>query len=129
MRKIAIPTLNGHLSAHFGGSEYFSIFDINESSITSEALLPTPEHTPGAYPKYLADHGVTDVILGGVGQRAVEIFNENGINVYTGAPAINPKDLVLQFIAGTLIVGENSCDSDHDHDHHHEHGHGHHHHH
>jgi len=129
MKKIAIPTLNGNLSSHFGGSEYFSVFDIDENKIVGESILPTPEHTPGAYPKYLADYGVTDVILGGVGQQAIVIFNQNKINVYTGAPAILPKELVEQFIAGTLVVGDNSCDSDHhDHEHgDHHHGHGRHH--
>jgi len=127
MKKIAIPTLNGNLSSHFGGSEYFSVFEIDNNKILNESILPTPEHTPGAYPKYLADYGVTDVILGGVGQQAIVIFNQNNINVYTGAPAIIPKDLVLQFLEGTLVVGDNSCDSDH-HDHQHgegqHHGHG-----
>ncbi len=126
MKKIAIPTLNGNLSPHFGGSEYFSIFDVVDKKIVGESILPTPEHEPGAYPKYLADAGVTDVILGGVGQQAIVIFNQNKINVFTGAPAILPKDLVLQFANGTLKVGDNSCDSDeHDHDHgegHHGHG-------
>ena len=129
MKKIAIPTLNGKLSSHFGGSEYFSVFDTENTQITGESILPTPEHTPGAYPKFLADSGVTDVILGGVGQAAITIFNQNGINVFTGAPAILPKDLVQQFIDGNLAVGDNSCDGDHHGQGNHDGGHhGHHHH-
>ena len=127
MKKIAIPTLSGKLSSHFGGSEYFSVFDVDNNAIVGESLLPTPEHTPGAYPKFLADYGVTDVILGGVGQQAIAIFNQNKINVYTGAPSIVPKDLVQQFVDGTLQVGANSCHSDeHGHGEGHEEGHGHH---
>ncbi len=129
MKRIAIPTLNGKLSSHFGGSEYFSVYDIDDNKILSEKLWPVPEHTPGAYPRYLAEQQVTDVILGGVGQQAIVLFQQNNINVITGAPSVDPKSLVLQLIEGNLLAGDNSCDSDHhghEHTGEHHHGHGHH---
>ena len=35
-----------------------------------------PEHRPGVYPRWVAALGVTDVIAGGIGQRAIDLFNE-----------------------------------------------------
>ena len=82
MKKIAVPTANGLLSPHFGGSEYFSIFNIENNKIISEEILPTPEHVTGSYPLFLAEQKITDIVVGGVGGKAIEIFNKNSINVF-----------------------------------------------
>ena len=132
MKIIAIPTINGELSSHFGGSEYFSVFETEGGKIINELILPTPEHNPGAYPKYLADNKVTDVILGGVGQRAIDIFTHHKITVHTGVAVNKTRILAEELLKNTLKVSDNSCDSEHhehgEHDgegHHHGHGGGH----
>ena len=117
---VAIPTLNGVLSPHFGGAEFFTLFETSEDKkILKEYILPTPEHIEGSYPQFLAENKVTDIIVGGVGGKAIDIFNQFGINVYTGAPSILPKTLVEQLLNDTLIVTGNTCDGGN-----HEHGHG-----
>jgi len=55
---------------------------------------------------------------------AIDIFNQFGINVYTGAPSILPQTLVEQLLDNTLVVKDNACDGGH-----HDHGHAHEHHH
>jgi predicted Fe-Mo cluster-binding NifX family protein len=54
--------------------------------------------------------GVTDIIAGGLGQRAIDIFLQNGINVYTGVNIATPEELVKQLLNGTLVAGVNLCD-------------------
>jgi len=125
MRRIALPVANGVLSAHFGHPEYFYIYQVKDNQIEKEEMLLPPVHTPGAFPKWLAEMNVTDIIAGGMGARAVELFNANGINVYLGAEIKNPKALALDLINGKLVSTENLCDND-DHDHHHGHHHHHH---
>ncbi len=127
-RLYAIPAVNGKLSPHFGHSENFVIVETEDGKITKEYSLTPPEHVPGAYPNFLASHGVHYIIAGGMGQRAVDIFAQNGIEVIMGANSIEPKVLVQAHLDNQLETGDNSCDSDHHHDEHeHNHQHGHHH--
>ena len=60
---------------HFGGSEYFSIFNIEDNKIVSEEIIPTPEHITGSFPNFLAEQKITDIVVGGIGGKAIEIFN------------------------------------------------------
>ena len=111
----AIPAISGKLSPHFGHSENFVIVETENNIVTNEFSLTPPEHVPGAYPKFLAGHGINFVIAGGMGQRAVDIFTQNGITVIMGANSIEPKILVQSHLDDLLKSGDNSCGSDHDH--------------
>ena len=127
MKRVAVPTANGVLSSHFGGSEYFSVFNIEDNKIISEEILPTPEHLTGSYPTFLAEQKITDIIVGGIGGKAIEIFNKFNINVYAGADVKLPKQVTEELLAGTLALTGNSCN--HEGDGPESHGAGHHHHH
>jgi len=50
------------------------------------------------------------VIAGGMGPRAVEIFQQNNIKVILGAMESDPEKAVLSHINGTLAIGDNVCD-------------------
>ncbi|MBN2682356.1 MAG: ATPase [Bacteroidales bacterium] len=110
MGKIAIPVVNGQLNMHFGHTNSFHVYETSNNQIVKEEQLTPPPHEPGVYPKWLADMGVTDVIAGGMGQRAIELFNQNKINVFIGVPAKSPKELVLDFLEGSLETSDNCCD-------------------
>jgi predicted Fe-Mo cluster-binding NifX family protein len=58
--------------------------------------------------------GVTDVIAGGIGQRAIDLFNQQGINVFVGAPMQNEMEIVTDFLAGKLSLSVNYCNHDSD---------------
>ncbi len=84
MGKIAIPVVDGQLNSHFGHTNQFYIYETTDSKIINEEILTPPPHEPGVFPKWLADMGVTDVISGGMGQRAISLFNLSKINVFVG---------------------------------------------
>lgn len=107
---IAVPTNNNHLSQHFGHCEKFAIFEIAENKIERETYLTPPPHQPGVLPQWLASKGVTHVITGGIGQRAVSLFNSQNITVISGAEEKNAERLVNEFIYNRLKTGVNSCD-------------------
>lgn len=109
-KKIAVPLENGKLCAHFGHCEQFAIIDTNENIITDELLVTPPPHEPGLLPAWLAEKGVTDVISGGMGQRAIHLFNREKINVFVGAPIKDPKELASDLLTNTLEAGANYCD-------------------
>lgn len=110
MGKIAIPVVNGQLNMHFGHTNRFFVYEIENGQIINEEELTPPPHEPGVFPEWLANMGVTDVIAGGMGQRAIELFNQNKINVFIGVPVKTPKELVLDFLSSTLETSDNSCD-------------------
>jgi predicted Fe-Mo cluster-binding NifX family protein len=65
-------------------------------------------------------NGATDVIAGGMGNQAVNLFNGFGINVFVGAPVRPAEELVRDFLDGKLSLNANYCDHpDGHHDHHH----------
>lgn len=114
---IAIPLQNGILCPHFGHCEQFAIVEVKEGLISDIKELTPPEHVPGLYPRWVAQLGVTDVIAGGMGERAIMLFNEQGINAFVGAPLKNPKELVEDFLANKLILNANYCNHDENHEH------------
>ncbi len=110
-KKIAIPVDNaGNLDSHFGHCKYFAILSIDDKEIVSEEKIVPPPHEPGLLPVWLAEKGVTDIIAGGMGKRAIDIFNENGVNAFVGAPQISAKELVEGHLNNTLTFSANYCD-------------------
>jgi predicted Fe-Mo cluster-binding NifX family protein len=109
-RRIAIPLENGILCSHFGHCQQFALIDADTSSISGAQLVTPPPHEPGLLPGWLAQKGVTDVIAGGMGQRAINLFNQHNINVFVGAPVKQPGDLANKLLNNSLVPGANYCD-------------------
>ena len=107
---IALQLEGGVLCAHFGHCEEFAIVKVVYTKITEVNVLTPPEHVPGLYPRWVASFGVTDVIAGGMGQKAINLFNEQNINAFVGAPLEDAETLVNYFIAGKLNLNANYCD-------------------
>lgn len=109
-RLFAIPLENGQLCVHFGHCQQFALIEVENESITGETLVTPPPHEPGLLPAWLAEKGVTDVISGGMGQRAVNLFSAQNIQINVGAQTKNPKELVTDWLKNSLVTGSNACD-------------------
>jgi predicted Fe-Mo cluster-binding NifX family protein len=109
-KKIAVPTSDGVLDAHFGHCSQFAMVDVENNEIKGISYIDAPPHQPGLLPPWLAERGSTDIIAGGMGQRAIQLFNEQGVNVFVGAPSLTPEDLVSGLLKGTLTFSANYCD-------------------
>ena len=109
---VAIPVTDGRLCAHFGHCERFAIFETNTASrqILGSRQIDPPPHQPGLLPRWLHDEGADVVIAGGMGRRAQDIFNEQGIRVVVGASDDHPESIVRAYLAGDLSLAENPCD-------------------
>ncbi len=112
--KIAVASENGMVTEHFGHCESFSIFDVENGKIAKEEIIPNPGHRPGFLPNFLNDMGVNVIISGGMGGGAIDIFNEKGIEVITGASG-DAKDIVEEYLQGNLKSTGSVC---HEHKHH-----------
>lgn len=110
-KKIAVPVNEtGLLDPHFGHCKFFAIMVVKDGKIISEEMVTPPPHEPGLLPRWLAEKDVTDIIAGGMGQKAIQIFNQNGVNALVGAPQIPAKNLAEGYLDGSLSFSGNYCD-------------------
>jgi|UniRef100_A0A7V6DQ87 ATP-binding protein involved in chromosome partitioning len=108
--KVAVPLAGGVLCNHFGHCEQFAIVPVQNGRIGAAELHTPPPHEPGVLPRWLGELGVNLIIAGGMGQRALSLFAEQGIRVITGAPNQEPVALLQNYLAGSLTTGPNVCD-------------------
>ncbi len=113
MKKIAIPYENGLLCAHFGGAPQFIIYHVEDNKVINKEIFNAPPHEPGALPRWIGSQGVTDVIAGGMGEKAVTIFNHLGIKAHVGAQHSSTDDVVEHFLNSSLSLTAEPCKHDH----------------
>jgi predicted Fe-Mo cluster-binding NifX family protein len=108
---IAIPLANGQLHAHFGHADQFALVetDPHTKTIIKTTLLQPPPHEPGALPRWLHQQGANVIIAGGMGQRALQLFAEKGIQVRAGLPGSTVETLVLACLNGALGAALPGC--------------------
>lgn len=108
--RFAVPTNDRKLCAHFGHCAEFAIIDVENNTIVNESYITPPPHEPGLLPGWLHERGVNRIIAGGMGQRAQQLFAEKDVNVTTGAMGECPREIVENYLNGTLTTGANTCD-------------------
>ena len=91
--------------------------EVNNGNIVKTEEMVPPEHVPGLYPKWVAQLGVTDVIAGGMGQQSINLFNQQNVNAFVGAPVLTAGELVSAFLSGSLELNANYCNHDDQHEH------------
>lgn len=124
--KIALPTENGKLCAHFGHCESFTFAEINPETkeiINIENKIPE-EGISCQSASWIAQQGANIILAGGMGMRPLMIFEQNGVKVVPGCPELPVKDVIEGYLNGSVISGENSCGGGHHHCGGHEHGEG-----
>ncbi len=112
--KIAVASEGENITRHFGHCGNFNIFEAEGTRIIKEESVSNPGHRPGFLPNFLGDLGVNVIISGGMGGGAVEIFNERGIEVVTGASG-SALSAAESYLKGELKSTGTVC---HEHQHH-----------
>ena len=86
--------------------------------------MTPPPHAPGLFPRWLREQGAQVIIVGGIGQRALAIFAQEGIEVRAGEPDASVEALALAYLNGQLVNEPEGCAHHHDAEggHHHHHG-------
>ncbi len=106
--RIAVACEGTDVTQHFGHCANFMIYDSEKGKITRQESVPNPGHKPGFLPNFLADRGVGVIISGGMGGGAVEIFNERGVAVVTGASG-DAKTAAENYLKGALVTTGSVC--------------------
>lgn len=116
MMRVAVAYDNGNVFGHFGRTEKFKVYDIEDGKVVSSQILGTNGEGCGALAGILNIAKVDVLICGGIGGGAQRALQEAGIKLYAGASG-STDDAVAALIAGTLDAsGEANCDH-HDHEH------------
>ena len=106
--KIAISVESGNVSAHFGRAPEFLFVTIEDNKVIKKEVLPNPGHAVGTIPEFVNEQGANYMIAGGMGPRAVQFFNQYGIEVIVGiAGPVN--NVIEKILNGTLEGGESLC--------------------
>ena len=120
--KIAVTYEDGNVFQHFGRTENFKIYEVEDGKVVSAEVMSSDGVGHEALAWLLKDSGIDALICGGMGQGAQDALAEAGIEVCAGAEG-NTDEAVAAFLAGELVNTGVNCDHhDHEHDHGHDHG-------
>ena len=128
---IAVTHENGNIFQHFGHTEEFKLYDVEDGKIVRTAIVSTDGKGHGALAGLLSELRVEVLICGGIGGGAQMALGEADIQLRGGVSG-NCDEAVKAFIAKTLAYDPDVKCNHHDHDHghscggHHDHDHEHH---
>ena len=120
--KIAVTYENGQVFQHFGHTENFKIYDIEEGKIANAVVISTAGSGHGALAGFLSSLGVDTLICGGIGGGAQMALQQAGIRFFGGVQGDADRAVEALLDSSLNYDPEARCDH-HDHDHHHEEGH------
>lgn len=114
--RIAVTYDNGNVFQHFGKTESFKIYDVEDNKVVSREVIGSNGTGHGALAGLLADHAVDVLICGGIGGGAQAALAEAGVELCAGAEG-DTDQAVEAYLKGELVSTGANCD------HHHEDGH------
>ena len=115
--KIAVTYDNGEIFQHFGKTESFKVYEVEDNKVVSSEVIGSNGTGHGALAGLLAEQGVNVLICGGIGGGAQTALTEAGIELCAGAQG-NTDQAVESYLKGELVSSGANCDH-----HHHEEGH------
>ncbi|HCM28304.1 MAG TPA: DNA-binding protein [Treponema sp.] len=108
--KIAVPTNEGNVDAHFGHCGYYSIYTVQDNRIIAEERMEASAECgcKSGIAGELARSGVRTLVAGNIGEGAVRVLGSFGISVTRGA-AGPVRSVAEAFLAGTLKDTGTNC--------------------
>lgn len=114
--RIAVTYENGQIFQHFGHTEQFKVYDIEDNKVVSSEVVSTNGSGHGALAAVLQALNADVLICGGIGGGAQMALAEAGIKLYGGANG-NADDAVNALLNGNLDFNPDVRCSHHDHEH------------
>ena len=99
--KIAVTYDNGEIFQHFGKTESFKVYEVEDNKVVSSEVIGSNGTGHGALAGLLAEQGVNVLICGGIGAPAKQMLLDQGIQVVSGASG-DIGAAVQAFLDGTL---------------------------
>ena len=99
--KIAVTYDNGQIFQHFGHTETFKIYEVENGRVVSSAVTGTGGSGHGALAALLQGQGVDALICGGIGGGAKTALAQAGVTLYGGVSG-SADQAVEDLLAGRL---------------------------
>ena len=116
--KIAVTYDNGQVFQHFGHTEYFKVYEVEEGKVVSAEVVDTKGSGLGALAGVLAELNVDTLICGGIGGGARNALASVGIQIYGGVSG-DADAAVAALLSDSLNFDPNAKCSHHGEGHHH----------
>lgn len=114
--RIAVTYENGNIFQHFGHTEQFKMYDVENGNIVKTEVLQTNGSGHGALADVLSAAKADVLICGGIGGGAQMALAQANIKLYGGVSG-NADEAVNAFIAGKLDFNPDVHCDHHDHEH------------
>ena len=110
--KIAVTYDNGNIFQHFGRTEQFKVYEVEDNKIVSSEVVGSDGIGHGALAGLLAGHDIAVLICGGLGGGAMNALMNAGIEVCAGASG-SADEAVEAYLKGELVNTGANCDHHH----------------
>jgi len=96
--------LDSVVSPHFGRCSYYVLVDLEGREVRQVGAVENPyygHHQPGQVPGFIESQGADVMLAGGMGRRAIALFQQCGIEAVTGASG-SVRHALEQYLGGVL---------------------------
>ena len=114
--KFAVTYDNGNIFQHFGKTEFFKVYEVENNQVISSEVISSNGAGHGALAELLGNQSVDLLICGGIGGGAQTALADAGVEVCSGVQG-DVDQAVEAYLKGELVSAGVNCD------HHHEEGH------
>ena len=114
--KIAVTYDNGNVFQHFGKTEFFKVYEVEDNKVVSSEVIGSNGTGHGALAGLLADRNVDVLICGGIGGGAQAALAEAGVELCAGAEG-DTDQVVEAYLKGELVSTGANCDHHHGEEH------------
>ena len=114
--RIAVTYEDGQVFQHFGHTEVFKVYEVEDGNVISSELVGSNGSGHGALAGLLNDKGIDVLICGGIGGGAQRALDERGIELCAGASG-DVDEAVAAYLRGELVNTGANCDHHHGGDH------------
>jgi predicted Fe-Mo cluster-binding NifX family protein len=96
--------MDSQVAQHFGRCHYFALVDVEGQEVKSIQIVKNPHfigHQVGQVPTFIHEQKANVMLSGGMGGRAIQYFQQFGIDTATGA-AGTVQEALDNYFAGNL---------------------------
>lgn len=107
--KIAVTYDNGEIFQHFGHTEQFKVYTVENGKVIASEVIASNGEGHGALAGLLHNHDIEVLICGGIGGGAQAALMEQGIELFSGAGGF-ADEAVEKYLKGELTSEGVNCD-------------------
>jgi predicted Fe-Mo cluster-binding NifX family protein len=96
--------LDSIVAQHFGRCPYFALVEVDGTNVEAVEVIDNPyygAHQPGQVPGFIHQQNADVMLSGGMGGRAIQFFQQYGIQAATGATG-TVRTALESFLGGEL---------------------------